>query len=220
MRISHELYDKVFGTIYLGMLGNLLVAVACSPVLIVAFTTDPNRTWPLLAVASPLCAPAAVACFAMFTHFSEEGPVALVSTFVRVWRRSFRRAFAVGGAVSFVVVVLSVDATAAGRSHATAIAIPLLLMLDVLVVAIALLALVGLSEQPTARIRDIVRPAAFLAVRRWYLTALSLLVLGALGSIVAARPIVGLGLATAPMLYIVWANGRFTLQPILHSDAR
>lgn len=218
MRPSHDLYDKVFGVVYLGMLANLLVAVTCSPMLVILFATDSSRTWPLLALLSPICAPALAACFAMFTYFSEEGPTGLVRTFFRAWRRSLRPAAIVGGAASVVVVVLSVDVVAAGRSHTAAIAIPLLLMLDVLVVAVTLLALVGVSEHPSARVRDIVKPAVYLAVRRWYLTAFSLLVVIGLGGAVAARPVIGLGLATAPMLYIVWANSRYTLQPILRSD--
>jgi len=217
MRVSHELYDKVFGVIYLGMLANLMVAIACSPLLVVTFTTNAGRTWPLLAVLAPLCAPALVGAFAMFAHFSDEGPAGLVRTFMRAWRRSMRHALAVGTAATFGIAVFSVDIAAAGRSHALAIVIPLLLMLDVLVGATALLTLVALSERPTTRLRDLVRPVVYLAVRRWYLTALSLLVMVLLGGFAATRPVIGLGLAAAPMLYVVWANSRFTLQPIMRS---
>jgi uncharacterized membrane protein YesL len=216
MRMSHEMYDKVFGAVYLGMMGNLLVSVACAPVLIVLFTTDPVRSWPLLVVLAPVCAPAVVAAFSMFAHFSEEGPIALARTFARAWLCSFRRAIGLGALGCLASAVLSVDIVWAGRSHRLAILIPLLAVLDVLVVATTLLAWVGLAERPDERVRDIVRPAVYLAVRRWYLTLLSVLVAGLLSSVVAARPIIGLGFAVAPMLYVVWANGRFTLQPILH----
>lgn len=218
MRVSHEIYDKVFGALYLAMVGNLLVAVGCAPVLVVLFATNPARTWPLLVVMAPACVPALVAAFAMFAQFSEEGPTALARTFVLAWLRSFRRSVVLGAAGCLATAVLSVDVTWAGRSHAFALAIPLLLVLDVLVVATTLLACVGLAERPDARVRDIARPAVYLAVRRWYLTVPSVLVVGLLLSVVAARPIIGLGFAVAPMLYAVWANSRFTLQPILHSE--
>ena len=218
MRVSHDMYDNVFGVLYLGMLGNLLVALACAPLLVVLFTTDPAQTWPLLVVLAPICAPALVAMFTMFTHFSDDGPVALAHSFVRGWRRSLGRSLGVGALTSLAAAVLAGDVAISGHSHALAVLIPFFVVLGSLVIATSLLALVGLAERPAARARDIVKPAVYLAVRRWHLTALSLFVIWLLGSIIAARPGIGLGFVTAPMLYVVWANGRFVLQPILRGD--
>ena len=96
-----------------------------------------------------------------------------------------------------------------------AVAVPVLVTLAVLVVSTATLALVGVVERPRARVRDLLRAGLYLAVRRWYLTAVSLFVLGLLVALVAARPAVGLGLAAAPLLYVVWANSRYALSPAL-----
>ena len=46
-------------------------------------------------------------------------------------------------------------------------------------------------------------------------TLLSLAVLGLLQTILASRPAIALGLAAAPLLYVVWANSRFTLRAAL-----
>jgi len=72
-------------------------------------------------------------------------------------------------------------------------------------------------ERPRARVRDLLRAALYLAARRWYLTVVSLLVLGLLCTLIAARPALGLGLAAAPLLYVVWANSRYALLPVLEA---
>jgi hypothetical protein len=72
-----------------------------------------------------------------------------------------------------------------------------------------------LAERPAVRLRDALRASLYLAVRRWYLTALSLVVLVLLVQVVATRPAIGLGLVASPLLYVVWANSRFSLRPAL-----
>jgi hypothetical protein len=81
--------------------------------------------------------------------------------------------------------------------------------------AATLLGLVALAEQPAARLREVWRACAYLAVRRWYLTAVSLMVLALLGQLIVTRPAIALGLAAAPLLYVIWANSRFTLRTAL-----
>jgi len=219
MRISHDAYNRVFDTVYLGMLGNVLVAIATLPFVGVLFATELSRSWPFLAVLAPSLGPALVGLFAMFTHHAEGSPGGNIQAFMRAWRSSFRRAVPAAALATAAITVLSVDAAAAGRSHRMAIVVPLLLMLDVLVVAVALVVLVGLAERPSTRIRDLARPAIYLVVRRWYLSALSLVAVAVLMGVVTTRPTIGLGFLAAPMLYIVWANARFTLQPVLAGDA-
>ncbi len=71
------------------------------------------------------------------------------------------------------------------------------------------------AERPAVRLRDAARACLYLALRRWYLTALSLVVLAFLQTLLASRPALALGLAAAPLLYVVWANSRFTLRSVL-----
>jgi ABC-type transport system involved in multi-copper enzyme maturation permease subunit len=108
-----------------------------------------------------------------------------------------------------------VDIRAAWGRPIGAVAIPVLAVGMILVVAASLLALVVLAERPTARLRDVLRASLYLAVRHWYLTVFSLAVLALLYSLVASRPALAFGLASAPLLYVVWANSRFTLRAAL-----
>ncbi len=212
---SHETYATVFSVAYLGLVTNALLALGLAPLLAVLLTSDPASSWPLLAVLLPLAAPALTAAFAVFSAYSADATIGVVRTFVRSWRASFRRAAAIGALAAAALVVLGVDAQGAGTRPAAAWAVPVLAVVALLVVATAVLALVALAEVPQARLRTVLRAALYLAARRWYLTVVSLAVLGLLGALLAAKPALAIGLATAPLLYVVWANSRYSLRPAL-----
>jgi uncharacterized membrane protein YesL len=213
--VSHDTYNQVFATVYVALMTNLLLVVACLPFVVGLVATDPTRSWPLLALVTPPCAAALAAAFAVFARFSAEGSTAVVRTFATAWRASLRRALSIGALATAGLIVLGVDARVVWPNRLGALAIPVIATLAVLVVATATLALVGVAERPGARVRDLLGAALYLAVRRWYLTVVSLLVLGLLVALVAARPALGLGLAAAPLLYVVWANSRYALRPAL-----
>jgi len=215
IRVSHHTYNQVFGTAYVALMTNFLLVIACLPFVIGLIATDPMKSWPILALVAPLCAPALCAAFVVFAAFSVDGTTAVVRTFVVAWRSVARRALTIGAAVTGALVVLGVDMRAVWESRLGAVAIPVLAILAVLVFATGMLALVAVAELPVARIRDLLRAALYLGVRRWYLTVFSLLVLGLLTALVAARPALGLGLGAAPLLYVVWANSRYALLPVL-----
>ncbi len=216
--ISHQTFDTVLGAVYVGVVTNLMLVVAGLPLVVGVVTTDPVRSWPLLALVTPLCAPALSAAFTVFARFSAERSTDVVRTFWRAWHATWRRSVTVGALTTAVVVVLAVDVRAVWQQRIGAIAIPVLVVLIVLAVITALHALVALAERPRARVRDALRASLYLALRRWYLTAVSLFTLGLLLALVAARPAVALGLAAAPLLYAVWANSRFTLRPALDTS--
>jgi uncharacterized membrane protein YesL len=150
-----------------------------------------------------------------FAVLSDLGAGSPVRTFIRVWRASAPRALAVVGACSALVVVLAVDCRWALGHPAGVLAIPLLVVVMALAVATTLLALVVLSERPGVRVRDAARVSVYLAVRHWYLTLFSLAVLAVFQALLAERPALALGLAAAPLLYVVWAGSRFSLHPVL-----
>ncbi len=213
--VSQEMYEMVFGTVYTGLVTNLLLVVACLPAVVLLMTTDPVVSWPAYVVVAPLVAPALVAAFAVFSELSAAGPATPVRTFWRAYRTHFRRALAIGALATAVVVVLAVDVAAVWGARIGAAAIPVFVTLVVLALATTVLALAAVPELGTARLRDLLRASVYLAVRRWYLSAASLVVLALLGGVVAARPAVGLGLAAAPLLYVVWGGSRYALRAVV-----
>ena len=57
-------YEKAFGTVYVALMTNLLLAAACAPLLLaLAIVRDPLASWPFFAALSSLCAPALAGAF-------------------------------------------------------------------------------------------------------------------------------------------------------------
>lgn len=215
--VSHETWASIIGMLYLALITNLLLVIACFPLIVLLATTDPVLSWPLLALAAPLAAPGLAAAFRAFREYSESG-LGPIRAFGAGLRDTWRRALAIGAAVTAVVMVLLVDVRMLSATPAAVFTVPLLGVLAVVAVAVGLLSLVAIAEVPTARLRNAVRASAVLAVRRWYLTAVSLAVLGVQVAVFATAPAIGLGLTASAALYFAWTNSRFTLRPVLDLD--
>jgi len=217
-RISHQTYANVFGVVYLGLMTNVLMLVACLPIVALLVTTDPARSWPLIALVAPLAAPAATAAFTVFREHTR-GSNTVARDFVAGWRATWRRSLALGAMLSALVVVLLVDVRALSATGFSVVAIPLLAVLTVLALAAGVLSLVAIADEPRARLRDVVRASAYLAVRRWYLSAVTLLVLVSQAMLFASFPAIALGITASAALYLAWANSRYTLRPVLDIEA-
>jgi hypothetical protein len=215
VRLRHDTIAAVFDGVYVALVTNMLMVLGCLPLVVLLFTTETARAWPLYALIAPLCAPGLCGVFAVMSAYSAGDTGGVLRTFARAWRATARRATIWAAAAVAALVVLGVDAYAVWGHRVGALALPVLAMLTVLTVATALLGLVTIAERPAARLRDVAGPCLFLAVRRWYLTTASLLVLALLAQLVAVRPALALGLAAAPLLYVVWANSRFSLRAAL-----
>lgn len=209
--ISHDALGTAMDTVYRALLANLLLVLGNLPFTVVLVATDLGRTWPLLVALAPLSFPTLVGVCAVFAE-KEEG---LLRTFVTAWRRSLGKALVLGALLTGLGTVLVVDVRMLFGSTAGAVAIPVLAVGLALVAVVGPHAVVALAQAPDARLRDLLLWSAYLGLRRWYLSAVSLVVLGLLAGFVASRPALGLGLAAAPMLYAVWANCRFALRPAL-----
>ncbi|WP_341977583.1 DUF624 domain-containing protein [Microbacterium sp. LWO13-1.2] len=213
-RISHDTWATILGVVYLGLMVNFLVLVTAAPLMVLLITTDPVLSWPLLALAVPLAAPALTGAFAAFREFGRGEPQ-VVRSFFRGWKATWRKGMLIGAAAAASVVVLLVDVRAVAALPASVVVVPVLALLTVVAVATALVALAALAEAPQARLRDILKAALYLSVRRWYLTALSFAVLGVQLALFTTMPAIAIGLTCAPALYVAWANSRYTLRPVL-----
>lgn len=216
-RISHDALATTIGAVYLGLMTNLLLALACAPALLLLITTDPVHSWPLLAVTAPLCGPAVVGAFAAFADH-RSGGTNVARTFGRAWARAWRRPFALAVAATALVVVLLVDVKAVSTTSFGIVVAPVLLVLVVLAAIVALLGFAAFAEVPAAPLRRVVKAALYFGVRRWYLTLVSLAVLGTQFAVFTNVPALGIGLTAAPALYLAWANCRFSLHSVLAHD--
>lgn len=212
-RLSHETYSVVFHVVFLGLMTNVLLALGCLPAVVLLMTTDPAESWPLLAVALPLGAPAVAAAFTVFREH-DRGGLGVLAAFL-AGLRAWRKALAIGGLGAAALVVLLADVRVLAGTDLGVVVVPLLLLLAVLALTTTLVGLAGLAEVPQARLRDVLAAALVLGVRRWYLSAVSLLVLGVQVALFATSPALALGITASAALYLIWANARFTLRPVL-----
>lgn len=139
----------------------------------------------------------------------------MLRVFARGWRQALLPSLRIGAAASLALVILAVDVYALSGTFLGAVTLPVLTVLGLLVLVVTLHVLVGLAERPDLRVRRLAPASLYLALRHWYLTALSVTVLAILGGAIAARPALGLGLALGPLLYVVWSGCRFTLRTLL-----
>ncbi|MFE5408352.1 ferredoxin-NADPH reductase [Microbacterium sp. NPDC056569] len=217
--VSHDTWASLIGMIYLGLIVNLLLVVSSLPLVVLLVTTDPLYSWPLLALAAPLAAPGLAAAFRAFREHGDGG-LGPIRAFVAGLRATWRRALLVGAAVTAVVMVLLVDVRMLSNTAAAVFTVPLLAVLALLAISVGLVALVAISEVPTARLRDALRASLYLSLRRWYLTAASLAALAAQIAVFATAPALGLGLTASAALFFAWTNSRFTLRPVLDLDEK
>ena len=217
-RISHDTYASIFSTVYLGLMVNVMLLVGCAPLVFLLVTTDPTASWPLLLIATPLCGPALVGALTAFrAHGLGEGRV--VRAFWAGWRRTATKALAVGAVVAVVLAIVLVDVRAVSAASWSVLVVPLCATLALLALATAPVALTALAEAPGTPLRVLLSTAAVLAVRRWYLSAVSLLVLAGQAALFVSSPALAIGLTAAPALYLIWANARYALRPVLPADA-
>ena len=217
--VSHEMWASLIGIIYLALVVNLLLVIACLPLVAVLATTDPLHSWPLVAAAAPLAAPGVAAAFRAFREHGAGG-LGPIRAFAAGLRHTWRRALLIGAAVTAAVVVLLVDVRMLSNTAVAVVTVPLLAVLVLVAVAVGLVALVALAEAPAARMRDVLRASLYLSLKRWYLTAASLLALVAQAAVFATAPALGLGLTASAALYFAWTNSRFTLRPVLDLDEK
>lgn len=216
-RVSHDTWATILGVVYLGLMVNFLVLIAASPLVVLLITTDPMLSWPLLALAAPLSAPALTGACTAFREFGRGEPQ-VVRSFLRGWAATWRKAMLIGAGATASVVVLLVDVRAVSELAASVVIVPVLALLTAIALATALVAFVALAEAPQARVRDVVKAALYLGVRRWYLTVLSFTVLAVQFALFTTMPAIAIGLTCAPALYVAWANSRYTLRPVLELD--
>lgn len=216
--IPHGVYSAIFGVVYLGLMTNAMLIVGCLPLIALLFTTDPAHSWPLIAVAIPLCAPSLSAAFAVFRG-NADGDPSVARVFLHAWRLTWRRSMLLGSFVALALTVLLVDVRFFAGGHAGVVIIPVLAVLTALGLALGVVGLVAIAEEPHARLRTVVTVSMYFLARRWYLTVVSITALIAQAVLFSSIPAIALGVTATPALYLVWANSRYSLRPAIDTES-
>jgi uncharacterized membrane protein YesL len=204
--LAASTYERGFRGLWTGLVVNLLTAVACSPLLLaLGLVADPRASLPFFAVLSCVCGPALLGAFGSFA--ADDRPA---RAFLVAYRRGLSRGLVLWALGAGLLAVLGVNVVGA-LSGDVAFARPLLPMFVVLaVLVVAVLPYAFVVPQDVA-LAAALRLAAVVAVRRWYLSALNVVVLAVLVAVLLAKPGIGVLVACAPLLYVVWSNARYAL---------
>ncbi len=221
MRGFYKAYTNIGGAIYVALVSNVFLVITNLPLLALFVVTDVRVTWLPVVALTPLLAISVTAVFSVFEAHAVEGSFAVVRSLLRAWRTHARRAGAAGAVAAVGTFVLAVDVTAVWGKPIGATAIPLFATFEALLVATTLHVLAGIVLGIEARgAVALWKACLYYAVRRWYLTVMSLFALLLLLSFVYAMPAWGAGLAASPILYLAWTNSRQALLPIASASER
>jgi uncharacterized membrane protein YesL len=213
-KLPAQAYESVFGTIYAGLKINLCLLTAGLPLLLaLAAVGDPLGAWPFFVAVSSLCGPAVAAAFGAFQALSD-GDHRVGLAFWKAYRTSFGRSLAVAAAAAGIVIVLAVDLQAAVGTRWGAASPMLALLIGVVAAATTAVLAVG-GQRRDLRWTKLLIACAYLSVRKWYLSLFNLVMFGVLCAVVVGKPIAGLFLLPAPVLFVVWANTRHLTAPLL-----
>lgn len=213
-----ETFGSIFGFVYTFLAVNFLLAAANAPLLLgLALVPDPVAAWPFFLLLSVTAAPSLAAAFAAFQSLNEAaGPAARpVAAFLCGYKTSFRRAAPVGLAGVAAIGFLGVDLAILQVMPASAVLVPLIAVALIAVVCVGVTVLAGTVLLPRAGIRALLKASVYLAAQRWYLSMAAVVLLGIIVAAVLIQPVIGVALAPAPLLFVVWSNAQFAFQAVM-----
>ena len=213
-----ETFGSIFGFIYTFLAGNVLLAVANAPlVLCLALVADPAAAWPFFLALSVTIAPSLAGIFTAFKALNDDGGAVMpVAAFLRGYKRSFTRSAPLGLGAVALLLFLGVD-LAIIQSMPAAVLVPLIVVVAAVTVSLAVTAIAGVVLLPEAKLKSILKASLFLVIQRWYLSLAMLVLLGIIVSAAVLQPILGIALAPAPLLFVIWSNASYAFHAVLRA---
>lgn len=204
INLTYGTWETVWSFAHRALLLNLALALANLPLLAALAIVREPTAYPLFfAVLSLTVGPSVAAAFG-YLHGELSYPAA--------YRRFFRAALLRGAVTVTLLGVLAADVVALHDHPAGAYLVPLFVVLSVLVTASGVVALALLPLRPGTRLWAGLLTAAYAAVRRWWLSALTLTVLAAAVIAVNQAPILGLATLPGCALIMAWVNSAASLR--------
>lgn len=212
-----EAFSSIFGFVYTFLAGNVMLALANAPlVLCLALVADPMAAWPFFLALSVTVPPSLAGLFAAFQALNDDGgAVKPFASFLRGYGRRFRRTAPLGLAAVVLLLFLGVDLVAVQSMPAAALLVPVIVVAAAATVSVAVLVIAGVVLLPDARLKGLVKASLYLCVQRWYLSLAMLVLLGIIASAALLQPVLGVALAPAPLLFVVWSNAAFAFHAAL-----
>ncbi|MFJ4171866.1 DUF624 domain-containing protein [Paenarthrobacter sp. NPDC089714] len=216
-----ETFGSIFGFVYTFLAGNVLLALANAPlVLCLSLVADPAAAWPFFLALSVTIAPSLAGLFAAFRSLNDDGgAVTPVAAFLSGYKRSFTRTAPLGVAAVALLLFLGVDLVAIQSLPGAALLLPLIVVAAAVTVSLAVTAIAGVVLLPQARLKSILKASLYLVVQRWYLSLAMLVLLCIIVSAALLQPVLGIALAPAPLLFVIWSNASYAFHAVLRTPS-
>lgn len=217
--VGFETFGSMFAFVYTFLAGNVLLAVANAPlVFCLALVADPAAAWPFFLILSVTIAPSLAGIFASFHALTlDAGSVKPVAAFLKGYKRCFTRASLLGVVAIALLLFLGVDLVAVQAMPGAALLVPLIAVVVAVSVSLTVTAIAGVVLLPEAGLKATLKAALYLVVQRWYLSAAMLVLLGIIISAAVLQPVLGVALAPAPLLFVIWSNASYAFQAALRA---
>ena len=218
-----ETFGSIFGFIYTFLAGNALLAVANAPlVLSLSLVADPAAAWPFFLALSVTIAPSLAGIFAAFKALNDDGgAVKPVAAFLRGYKRSFAKSAVLGVGAVAILMFLGVDLAVIQNNASTlpgaALLVPLIVVAAAVTVTLSVTAIAGVVLLPEAKLKSILKASLYLVAQRWYLSLAMLILLGIIASAAVMQPVLGVALAPAPLLFVIWSNASYAFHSVLRT---
>jgi len=218
-----ETFGSIFGFIYTFLAGNALLAVANAPlVLSLSLVADPAAAWPFFLTLSVTIAPSLAGIFAAFKALNDDGgAVKPVAAFLRGYKRSFAKSAVLGVGAVAILMFLGVDLAVIQNNASTlpgaALLVPLIVVAAAVTVTLSVTAIAGVVLLPEAKLKSILKASLYLVAQRWYLSLAMLILLGIIASAAVMQPVLGVALAPAPLLFVIWSNASYAFHSVLRT---
>ncbi|NNC13889.1 DUF624 domain-containing protein [Planctomonas sp. JC2975] len=218
--LRNETMETIFGYAYALLMVDVLLVVFNLPLAVMLFVTvDSLASWPFFLLLSLTLAPSLVGAFEVFRSMKTEGRPRPFAAFWQGYRRRGGPAFIVGLVTAAVVGVVLLDGTITAGTVWAPLLGPLFAVLGIGSVAAALFALAGLVVFETASLKAVAKAALYLSVRRWYFSAVSLVMVALIAAAVLLQPVLGAALVPGILLYAVFANAQYSFHRVVE-DAK
>lgn len=215
-----ETFGSMFAFVYTFLAGNVLLALANAPlVFCLALVADPATAWPFFLILSVTIAPSLAGIFDSFRALNDDaGTVKPVAAFLKGYKRCFKRTALLGVLAVAVLLFLGLDLVAVQTMPGAAVLVPLIVMVAAVSVSLTVTTIVGVVNLPDTGLKSILKAALYLVVQRWYLSLGMFLLLGIIVSAAVLQPILGVALAPAPLLFVIWSNASYAFHAALRSQ--
>ncbi|WP_369745237.1 hypothetical protein [Paenarthrobacter sp. AMU7] len=218
-----ETFGNIFGFIYTFLAGNALLAVANAPLVFsLSLVADPAAAWPFFLALSVTIAPSLAGIFGAFKALNDDGgAVKPVAAFLRGYKRSFAKAAVLGVGAVALLMFLGVDLAVVQNNvqslPGAALLVPVIVVAAAVTVSLAVTAIAGVVLLPEAKLKSILKASLYLVAQRWYLSVAMLILLGIIVSASVMQPVLGIALAPAPLLFVIWSNAAYAFHAVLRS---